>query len=384
MINPYLKEEREYPLTTVKRLAMQLQAEGHDIIDLTIGDPQDETFDGARLAIQDFMTDNCVSQYPLATGSLDYLQAVAGWVEKHYQLKLEPIKHIFSSNGSKEAIFLFALTFDWSIANKEIWFSSISYPVYEASARTVNAPIRKLPVDHSSGFFPDLDAIPKQQWEKCRLFWLNSPHNPTSMTIDRNYYQHLLSLADKYGFIVCSDECYNELYQDNRPVCSLDFSQSDRWVAFRSLSKRSHMTGFRIGAVLSRNEEIMKYFRLCRSPVGVGMPTYNQLAGIAAWKDETHVDRNRLEYRQKRKLISSALTKKGFEIHGGQNGFYFWLSHPDYPTATELCNLFLQQGICVTPGTAFGSDGEGYVRLVYCISMDLCLKLNDRLNQLLP
>ena len=384
MINPYLKEEQEYPLITVKRQAQQLMAEGQDIIDLTIGDPQDDTFDGARQAIQNFMAENHASQYPLATGSIDYLQAVSDWAQRHYQLKLEPIKHIFSSNGSKEAIFLFALTFDWSTKNKEIWFSSIGYPVYKASARTVNAPIRQLSVDRSSGFFPDLDMIPKSQWKKCRLFWLNSPHNPTSMTVDRTYYQHLLSLADKYGFIVCSDECYNELYQDRRPVCSLDFEMSDRWVAFRSLSKRSHMTGFRVGAVLSKNEEIMKYFRLCRSPIGVGMPNYNQLAGIAAWNDEVHVEHNRLEYQKKRQLISSVLAEKGFEIHGGESGFYFWLSHPKYPTASQLCNLFLEQAVCVTPGTAFGTDGESYVRLVYCISMDLCRKLIDRLKQIFP
>ena len=382
MINPYLKEDREYPLITIKRQAEQLKAEGHDVIDLTIGDPQDQTFDGAVQTIQNFMAANSVSQYPLATGSTHYLEAVSNWAERNYQIELEPIKHIFSSNGSKEAIFLFALTFDWSDRAKEIWFSSIGYPVYEASARTVNAPIRKLPIDRMSGFFPDLDVITDSEWERCRLFWINSPHNPTSMTVDRAYFQRLLSLAEKHGFIVGSDECYNELYDDQRPVCSLDFHQSDRWVAFRSLSKRSHMTGFRLGAVLSQNEEIMKYFRLCRSPIGVGTPTYNQEAGISAWNDEQHVEHNRQQYRQKRKLIRSALMNRGFRIHGGRDGFYFWLSHPNWPTAEQLCNLFLSQGICVTPGTAFGEDGEGYIRLVYCISLELCQKLRLRIEKI--
>ena len=382
MINPYLKENREYPLITIKRQAEQLKTEGHNVIDLTIGDPQDRTFDGAVQTIQHFMAQNTVSQYPLATGSTRYLEAVSNWAERNYQIKLEPIKHIFSSNGSKEAIFLFALTFDWSDWAKEIWFSSIGYPVYEASARTVNASIRKLPIDRMSGFFPDLDVITDSEWERCRLFWINSPHNPTSMTVDRAYFQRLLSLAEKHGFIVCSDECYNELYDDQRPVCSLDFHKSDRWVAFRSLSKRSHMTGFRLGAVLSQNEEIMKYFRLCRSPIGVGTPTYNQEAGISAWNDEKHVEHNRQQYRQKRKLIRSALVNRGFGIHGGRDGFYFWLSHPNWPTAEQLCNLFLSQGICVTPGTAFGEDGEGYIRLVYCISLELCQKLCLRIEKI--
>ena len=78
------------------------------------------------------------------------------------------------------------------------------------------------------------------------------------------------------------------------------------------------------------------------------------------------------------------LAEKGFEIHGGESGFYFWLSHPKYSTASQLCNLFLEQAVCVTPGTAFGTDGEGYIRLVYCISMDLCRKLIDRLKQIFP
>ena len=121
MINPYLKEDREYPLITIKRQAEQLKAEGHDVIDLTIGDPQDRTFDGAVQTIQHFMAENSVSQYPLATGSARYLEAVSNWAKRNYQIKLEPIKHIFSSNGSKEAIFLFALTFDWSDRTGEIW-----------------------------------------------------------------------------------------------------------------------------------------------------------------------------------------------------------------------------------------------------------------------
>ena len=381
MINSYLKEQKEYPLAAIKKRAEQLKAEGKDVIDLTIGDPQEPTFPQAIQSIKQFMDSHPVSQYPLATGSHQYLSAVSSWAKSNYGIELEPITHVFSSNGSKEAIFLFPLVFDWS-DGKEIWISSVSYPVYEASARTFSAPVRKLKVTKETGFFPDLTTISSQEWEKCRLYWINSPHNPTSMTVDRGYFQDLLALAEKHDFIVCSDECYNELYERERPACSLDFGDSDRWIAFRSLSKRSHMTGFRVGAVMSKNTEIMAFFRLCRSPIGVGTPMFNQVAGITAWNDESHVQISRKQYAAKRQIIRQALEFKGFEIYGGKHGFYFWISHPQIQSSDGLFDLFLNKNICTIPGTVFGKDGQGYIRIVYCIPWLECQKLCDLIAEL--
>ena len=381
MINSYLKEQKEYPLAAIKKRAEQLKAEGKDVIDLTIGDPQEPTFPQAIQSIKQFMDSHPVSQYPLATGSHQYLSAVSSWAKSNYGIELEPITHVFSSNGSKEAIFLFPLVFDWS-DGKEIWISSVSYPVYEASARTFSAPVRKLKVTKETGFFPDLTTISSQEWEKWRLYWINSPHNPTSMTVDRGYFQDLLALAEKHGFIVCSDECYNELYERERPACSLDFGDSDRWIAFRSLSKRSHMTGFRVGAVMSKNTEIMAFFRLCRSPIGVGTPMFNQVAGITAWNDENHVQISRKQYAAKRRVIRQSLESKGFDIYGGKHGFYFWISHPQIQSSDGLFDLFLNKNICTTPGTVFGKDGQGYIRIVYCIPWLECQKLCDLIAEL--
>src|SRR6185436_13168230 len=95
-------------------------------------------------------------------------------------------------------------------------------------------------------------------WAECGLFWLNSPHNPTSAVASRPYLEKLLSLAEKHDFMVCSDECYSELYYDERPASCLEFPDSGRWIVFASLSKRSHMTGYRCGAILSRNEEVTR------------------------------------------------------------------------------------------------------------------------------
>lgn len=104
-----------------------------------------------------------------------------------------------------------------------------------------------------------------------------------------------------------------------------------------------------------------------RAPMGVGTPSFIQEGATAAWLDETHVLKNRASYKAKRDSIKKALEEKGFKVFGAEAGFYMWLSHPMYSSSESLCELFLDQDMLMTPGTAFGKDGEGYARLTYCI-----------------
>ena len=133
---------------------------------------------------------------------------------------------------------------------------------------------------------------------------------------------------------------------------------------------------------MSKNTEIMAFFRLCRSPIGVGTPMFNQVAGIMAWNDESHVQISRKQYAAKRQIIRQALEFKGFEIHGGKHGVYFWISHPQIQSSDGLFDLFLNKNICTTPGTVFGKDGQGYIRIVYCIPWLECQKLCDVIAEL--
>ncbi|MGA0242704.1 MAG: aminotransferase class I/II-fold pyridoxal phosphate-dependent enzyme, partial [Candidatus Marinamargulisbacteria bacterium] len=151
------------------------------------------------------------------------------------------------------------------------------------------------------------------------------------------------------------------------------------WVCFRSLSKRSHMTGYRSGAIISKNTTFMTHLKKMRSPMGVGTPSFIQDAATWAWTDDHHVIGHRTHYNQKRHRVRAALTTAGFTVFGSTAGFYFWVKHSDHATSDALAEWFLHRDILVTPGTVFGADGNPYIRLVFCLRDDVLDALIQRL-----
>lgn len=378
--NPYLVSGQEYFISALNKRLNALREAGKDIINLIIGDPLDPTYEPVRQAVIDSLQSRDYSQYPKTHGEPAYRHAVAQWAKNYYNIDLEENKHIISCNGTKEAIFHIPLLYSW-LNKKEIWIPSLSYPVYAASANILKIPYRFLPLSKSSDFLPDLDSFSHEDWQKCQIFWLNSPHNPTTAIASRSYFEKLLSLAKQYNFLVCSDECYNELfYEDSRPTSALDFPESRNWLVFRSLSKRSHMTGYRSGALISKNERIIELLIKLRAPLGVGTPTFIQQGAIKAWQDIEHPAKLAQKYRVKRALFLDALKAKGFQVFSARAGFYMWFSHPAFKDSYSMCEAFIDAGLLITPGTAFGSDGEGYARLTYCDRLEVCKEAARRIH----
>jgi LL-diaminopimelate aminotransferase len=362
--NSYLTEEQEYALLGAQKRAETLKQSGVDVINLTVGDPKESTFEPLKDLLITQIQNITHSQYPKAAGDPEYLAAVSQWAKTTYGQEIDPETEILSCNGSKEAIFTIPIALKWT--NKKVFIPSLSYPVYAMSAGLLDIDIEYLPLSRETGFLPDLDAVPDEKWKECGIFWINSPHNPTTAIASHEYFEKLLGLAEKHDFLVCSDECYNALYYKERPASCMQFPDSKQWLVFRSLSKRSHMTGFRVGAMISKNRELMSYLRKMRASMGVGTPTFIQKAAITAWTDVVHPKENAENYKRKRDMILPVLKEKGFDVFGAEAGFYLWFRHPNIETSDALCDLFASQGIVITPGTAFGDDGEGYARMVYC------------------
>lgn len=380
--HPYLREGGDYSLFKANQRAEELQKQGLSPINLTLGDPTLETYAPVITQTIASLQKSKISQYPSAQGSLHYRKAVADWAKRNHSIDLDPQTEILSANGTKEAIFHFAMLFDWS-QNQTILQPSLSYPVYASSAHFHQAQLVSLSISAKTQFLPDLDSIPEQVLRSCQIFWINSPNNPTSTTFDAPYAEKLLRLSEKYEFIIASDECYNDLYfTENRPVSFLDYPESDRWIVFRSLSKRSHVTGYRIGAMISRNQQLMKMLTKLRPHLGTATPSFIQEGAIEAWKDDQHPKQHRQYYRQLRDLLRAALLEKGFCIFGGENTFYGWFSHPQIPTSDALIEVFVKAGLLLVPGTAFGADGEGYVRMAYCVPIDTCQEIVRRIQRL--
>src|SRR5690606_23341640 len=178
--------------------------------------------------------------------------------------------------------------------------------IYEGAALLAGAEPYYLPnAGSGASALPDLDAVPADVWDRCQLLYLCSPGNPTGAVADIDYLQRALALAEKHDFVIASDECYSEIYldEDAPPPGLLQAAQAagnadfKRCVVFHSLSKRSSLPGLRSGFVAG-DAQVLKNYLLYRTYHGAAMPVPTQLASIAAWNDDAHVEHNRELYRR--------------------------------------------------------------------------------------
>lgn len=367
--NAAVTEQPAYKITALQDKVQALRDQGLDIINATIGDPKDDTPAEVQQTLVHALTSKSHSQYPPYIGSEELRMSIAHWANATHDIQLDISHQILACNGTKEAIYSFPMLFDWS-KGQTILIPSLSYPVYQMSANAMQIPTRPLPLTESSGFLPNLDAIDPSILKDAQLFWINSPHNPTTAIASKSYLKQLVGLAEKYDFLVCSDECYNDLYASNQPASILEID-SEHWVCFRSLSKRSHMTGYRSGVILSKNNALMGHLKKMRSPMGLGTPSFIQTAATWAWGDESHVVKHRNLYNEKRSRVKDALTSASLHVFGGDAGFYMWVKSSSHSTSESLSQWFLDRGILVTPGTVFGPDGDPYIRMVFCLTDDV-------------
>jgi acetylornithine aminotransferase len=195
-------------------------------------------------------------------------------------------------------------------------------------------------------------------------------------------YKRLSELAIEHGFLLCSDEAYSEIYFGERPPSALQVPDRRNVVVFNTLSKRSSMTGYRSGFVAA-SREVIGALRLLRPTLGTTPQEFIQLASIKAWRDETHVERNRERYRSKRSIMLEALNRVGLRVAGSEATFFLWIAVPEGETSQGFARRLLESGVVVAPGSYLGEHGEGYVRLALVPTLEECEQAAVLLGRLL-
>ena len=223
-----------------------------------------------------------------------------------------------------------------------------------------------LPLQESSGFLPDLDAIPAEVLKKSKVLWISYPNNPTGAVADTDFFKKVVEFAQKTNIAVCHDAPYTEVAFDGyRPHSFLEVPGArDVGVEFHSLSKSYNMTGWRIGMAVGNHKMIDALFRF-KSNLDSGIPQAIQIAAIDALtgsQDEIPA-RNKV-YQARRDKIVKALKEIGLKVTSPKAGFYIWAGIPDgYTSVSFVAELLDKAGVAVTPGTGYGKSGEGYIRL---------------------
>jgi N-succinyldiaminopimelate aminotransferase len=239
------------------------------------------------------------------------------------------------------------------------------YQIYEGGALLAGAQPHFLGNDRDNRYLPDLDGVPESVWRRCQLLFLCSPDNPTGAVAGIDYLKRALELADRYDFVIASDECYAELYRDDaapppsllQAAVAAGHDEFQRCVVFHSLSKRSSVPGLRSGFVAG-DPAILKPYLLYRTYHGCAMPVPTQLASIAAWSDDAHAAANRTSYREKYARVLPILAPV-LDVAEPDGAFYLW---PDVGRDDEAFtrDLYAAQNLTILPGSYLARDtGNG-------------------------
>lgn len=395
VMNPDLNKLHPYPFQKIAKLKEGVVPPADlSPIALSIGEPKHDTPEIILQAVRDNLAG--LANYPLTKGSTELRQAIADWLQWRFNLpenSVNPERHIIPVNGTREALFAFAqAVVDRHQASAKVIMPNPFYQIYEGAAFLAGAEPVYLACTQETGFIPDFDAVPAETWRDCQLIYLCSPGNPTGAVINREEITKLLNLAEKYDFIIASDECYSELYfdEDNPPVGLLDVAaqlgntEFKRCVVFHSLSKRSNAPGLRSGFVAG-DAEILEKFLLYRTYHGCAMPPATQAASIVAWQDEQHVKTNRDLYREKFAVVL-AILQPIMNVQQPEASFYLWAETPqDDQDFTR--DLYAQQHVNVVPGSYLSREVNGLnpgshrVRMALVAPVAECIESAERIKR---
>lgn len=374
---PPASSAKEVERSPFARLAELLAGHepGKPLISLSLGEPQHPVPDFVGSVLAKHTAD--FGRYPIAKGIEPFRKAVADWLGRRFKLPraVDPESEVLVLNGSREGLFFAAIAAERFVGPRRgkpaILVPNPFYPVYGAGARSAGCETVLLPTGPDNDFLPDLDALGDDLLARTVAFYIASPANPQGSVATRGYFDKLKSLADRFGFLILSDECYSEIYTVTPPGSMLEAAGPDfRNVAvFQSLSKRSNLPGMRVGFVAG-DAKFLTAFHELRNVAAPQVPVPLQQVAVACYNDEAHVEENRRLYRLKFDLADQILgSRYGYKRPAG--GFCVWLDVSSLGSEEDVTlRLFKEGGVRVIPGSflarqqADGSNpGKGYIRL---------------------
>lgn len=390
-MNPRLDLLSPYPFEKLRALfAGIIPNPAKSPISLSLGEPRHPTpqlvIDALAASASGF------ANYPTTIGSVALRTAIANWLGRRHGLAaIDPLTEVLPVLGSREALFSFAQTvLDGARPGATVVVPNPFYQIYEGAALLAGARIHCVNAREEAGFAHDFQGVPATVWARTQLLYVCSPDNPTGRVLDLAEWRTLFALADRYGFVIASDECYSEIYFDEArpPLGALAAAQAlgrsgyPRLVVFGSLSKRSNVPGLRSGYVAGA-AALLKRFLLYRTYHGSAMSGPVAAASIAAWNDEVHVRANRTAYAAKFAALQPRVASL-LPCAMPQAAFYLWARTPIDDTEFAR-RLYAEENVAVLPGSyvARSADGvnpgDGRVRLALVATAAECTEAVERL-----
>lgn len=336
--------------------------QGRQVYNLSVGTPDflpDEN-------VMRVMRDACENpdNYKYSLGNLpELVEAVQGWYLRRYGVQLER-DEIMSVNGSQEGIAHVALPI--CDPGDLVLCPNPGYPIFEMGPWLCGAEIAYYDLLEENHYLPDLDAIPEEVARRAKMMVVSYPANPVCVTAPRSFYEKLVGFAQRNHIIILHDNAYSEITYDGREGISFLSipGAKEVGVEFNSLSKTYNLTGARVSFVVG-NREIIQNFSKVRSQIDYGIFLPVQLAAIEALNGpQDGVAARRAEYQRRRDALCGGFRSIGWNVPDSEGSMFAWAPIPEhYSDSVTFCmDLMERSGLICTPGSAFGSLGEGHVR----------------------
>jgi LL-diaminopimelate aminotransferase len=377
-IPPYLFAELE-------RKVAAKRAAGVDVISLGIGDPDRPTPAIVVDAMQEAVTEPETHRYPSNRGRQDFREAVADFYMRRFDVELDPATEIMPAIGAKECIFNLNLAFldpgDAALS------ADPGYPVYTGGPLMAGADPVLMPLLRERGFTFDLAAISAEDKARAKLMFFNYPNNPTGAVVRDGFFEEIVRYIRDTDILAVHDNAYSETVYDGyrAPSFLATPGAKDVGVEVFSWSKGYNMTGWRCAAIVGNAEAIEHYWRL-KTNIDSGLFEAVQLAGIAALSPDTDGDKREMNahYARRRDLVVDALQMIGVDVTPPKGTIYIWAPVPaGFESAAAYCEHVLEEAaVVISPGGAYGPNGEGFFRISLTTPDDRLLEAVQRLGRL--
>jgi LL-diaminopimelate aminotransferase len=364
LVPPYLFAELERKISA-------MEARGIDVISLGIGDPDLPTPEPVIEAAARAMRDPATHDYPTNHGTSTFRDAVAGFYAARFGVDLDVGSEIVPVLGGKEGVSHVALI---CLDPGDLCLSpDPGYPPYTSGPLIAGSEPYYLPLEEQNGFLPDLDSIPADVLGRANLLFLNYPNNPTGAIVRDGYFERAVAFARANDLIVVHDSAYSEIcFEGYRAPSFLETpGAKDVGVEIFSLSKGWNMTGWRC-ALMAGNADVVERYRQLKTNIDSGMFEAMQAAAAAALTEARDFPAEMSAvYERRRDLVAEALRAIGLDVTPPLATPYFWARVPDGYSSGSFSELVLERAaVIVSPGSAYGPSGEGFVRISLTVGDD--------------
>jgi LL-diaminopimelate aminotransferase len=382
-IAPRLRNLPNYPFAVLGQRIQQLRAEGKSIIRLDMGSPDLPPSSAVIEALAESASRPDTHGYSGYTGTPEFRKAVANYYQKRFGVTVDPNTEVLPLIGSKEGIVNMMMA---AVGPGDVVLvPSLAYPAYAMGAKLAEAEVVEMPTRHENKYLPVFEDISLEDRTRARMLWLNYPNNPTGAFCTREFYGEAVEFCRQHDIMLCSDNPYLEVVFDGRshaPSALEAPNAKDVTVEFISMSKSHNMAGWRLGAAVG-NKEAIASLLVVKSNLDSGHFKAIYDAGVVALETTPQgwIDSRNARYAGRRDRIIEVLPQIGLAIDEPPEGsLYVWARVQDGDDINYTDRALNETGVSITPGSIYGNDGHGYVRISLGISE---AELEDALQRLI-